>query len=205
MKEKFENIHNQMEELDESLYKGIQLYLSPLYNANILFIGINPGAGYFNYMKKIVKRLNPLKKFEYVGQKYYLATQTKKIFKELRMENDFSNAVKINHFPFATRDLKDLKVLLEKYDANFKLYYLSREFVVDTIEKVKPKLIICEGKSSFDRLKNILNATPIEYNENTYVMLTNDFVVIGYKRHLSHIKDKHELKSKIRNYYKSCP
>lgn len=204
MKEKFESIHNQFEVVDESLYKGIQLYLSPLHKANILFIGINPGAGYFNHKKVNVKRLSPLQNFEYIGQKYYLAKQTKKIFKELRMEKDFANAVKINHFPFATRDVKDLTILLKRYDADFKLYYMSREFVINTIDVVKPKLIICEGKSSFDRLKNILNVTTIEYNENIYVMLTNDFVVIGYKRYLSHIKDKCELKSKIIKYYKSC-
>jgi hypothetical protein len=111
--------------------------------------------------------------------------------------------VKINHFPFATRNVDDLDVILKKFDSDFKLYYFSKKFVVETIETVQPKLIICEGKSSFDRLKDILDAKIVEYNENTYVALYNDCVIIGYKRHLSHIKNKSELKNKIINYYKS--
>lgn len=203
MKEKFENVHTQMEALNDSLYKGIQLYLSPLHESEILFIGINPGAGYFNYYNKIVKRFNPLEKFEYIGQKYYLATQTKKVFTQIGLGNIFSNAVKINQFPFATKDEKDLKTLLDKYDTEYKLHYLSKQFVRDTIKQVNPKLIICEGKSSFDRLKAILDIDPIEYNENTYVLKHDDFVAIGYKRHMSHIKDKEELKNQIKKYYKS--
>lgn len=203
MKDKFEHVHNQLEAKKESLYKGIQLYLSPLRRSEILFIGINPGMGYYNYHNKIVKRFTPLDTFEYVGQKYYLATQTKKLFTELGLETIFNTSVKINQFPFATRNEKDLQTLLAKYDKEFKLYYLSREFVLQAIETVKPKLIICEGKSSFDRLKAILDCTPVEYNEDTFVLRHNDFVAIGYKRHMSHIKNKTELKNKIIQYYKS--
>lgn len=192
-----------MESSKESLYKGIQLYLSPLKESEILFIGINPGAGYFNYHKKIVKRLNPLEKFEYVGQKYYLAKQTKKIFDELGLAKTFSESVKINQFPFATKNEKDLITFLNKYDANYKLYYLSKQFVLETINHVKPKLIICEGKSAFDRLKAILDVEAIEYNENTYVLRKNEMVAIGYKRHMSHIKNKEEFKKKIIKYFKS--
>ena len=201
MKNLFEKIHSHLEEIKEPLYKGTQLYFSPLMPSEILFIGINPGIGYFKYHNKNVKRLNPLEKFEYNGQKYVLATQTKKIFNDLGLSQSFSNAIKINQFPFATRNEKDLILLLEKYDADLKLYYVSKQFLIETISFVKPKLIICEGKSSFDRLKKVLNSTPIEYNENTYVLKNNEFVAIGYKRHLSYIKDKEEFKEKINKYY----
>lgn len=203
MKEEFEKIHLVFENANESLYKGIQLYLSALHQSEILFIGINPGAGYFNYKKLRVKRLNPLKKFEYVGQKYYLATQTKKIFTELGLIDIFKKSIKINHFPFATKNQRDLDKLLEKYDNDYKLYYFSKLFVKKTIEIVAPKLIICEGKSSFDRLKSILDLEAFEYNESTYIMKNENQIIIGYKRHLSHIKNKEELKSKIKKYYQS--
>lgn len=201
MKNQFEKIHSHLEEINEPLYKGIQLYFSPLIPSEILFIGINPGIGYFKYHNKNVKRLNPLNTFEYKGQKYILATQTKKIFNDLGLSQSFSNAVKINQFPFATRDEKDLNLLLEKYDTDLKLYYISKQFLIETIALVKPKLIICEGKSSFDRLKKVLNTTPVEYNENTYVLKNDTFVAIGYKRHLSFIKDKEEFKEKLKKYY----
>lgn len=203
MKEQFEKIHLAIENLNEPIYKGVQLYFSELHQTDILFIGINPGAGYSNFNNKLVKRLNPLKNFEYVGQKYYLATQTKKIFKELSLIEVFKKSVKINHFPFATKDERDLNRLLEKYDIEYKLYYFSKQFVRETIETVKPKLIICEGKSSFDRLKSIFDFDVLEYNENTFVMKGNECIVIGYKRHLSHIKNKEEFKSKIAKYYKT--
>lgn len=202
MKEKFKNIHNELESINESLYKGIQLYFSALKESDILFIGINPGAGYFNYKKERVKRFSPLEKFEYVGQKYLLANQTRNIFKDIGLYQAFLNAVKINHFPFATRNEVDLSKLIDKYNVEYKLYYLSKEFVKETIKIVKPKLIICEGKSSFDRLKSILEVESIEYNDNTYILKTDEFVAIGYKRHMSRIKDKRELKDKIYKYYR---
>lgn len=201
MKDKFEKIHNAL--AAEPLQKGIQLYFSPLKESDILFIGINPGAGFFNYEGKIVKRFSPLKHFEYIGQKYYLATQTKKVFKDMKMDEPFIKATKINHFPFATKDKIALDKLLEKYDKEHKMYYLSKEFVKETIEIVKPKLIICEGKSSFDRLKDILKINSVEYKDDTYVLKTEDFVAIGYRRNLSHIKNKDEFKSKIKQYYKA--
>ncbi|GGK88231.1 hypothetical protein ACD591_19150 [Rufibacter glacialis] len=204
MNQVFEYVHKELEQGEKKLYKGIQLYFSPLRESEILFIGINPGIGYSKYNNKNVKRLNPLEKFEYSGQKYLLATQTKKVFTELELGLQFSQAVKINQFPFATTDEKSLKKLLDQYGKTHKLYYLSKKFVLQTIEDVKPKLIICEGKSSFDRLKNILQAEPVEYNENTYVLRHNNYVVIGYKRHLSFIKDKEELKEKIMMYYKKA-
>ena len=205
IKEQFEKIHHALETSNETLYKGVQLYLSPLNQTEILFIGINPGAGYFNHNNKRVKRLTPLKTFEYIGQKYYLATQTKKVFIQLGLANVFKSAVKINHFPFSTKDEKDLNKLLHKYDTDFKLYYNSKQFVSETIKAVAPKLIICEGKSSFDRLKSFFTAEIVEYNENTYIMKNDQVVVIGYKRHLSQIKNKEEVKSKIKKYYKDSP
>jgi hypothetical protein len=203
MKKDFEEIHTYLTE-NEPLYKGIQLYFSPLKKAEILFIGINPGIGYFKYNEAIVKRFSPLEKFEYNGQKYYLATQSKKLFKDLNLAVEFSKSVKINHFPYATANENDLHKLLEKHKGALNLYSVAQKFVENTISEVNPKLIICEGKSSFDRLKKYFEADSIEYNENTYIFKHNDFVVIGYKRHLSHIKDKNELKEKIKSYYKRC-
>lgn len=202
MKNEFELIHNYLEE-NESLYKGIQLYFSPLQKADILFIGINPGIGYFKSNNKNVKRLNPLEKFEYNGQKYYLAKQTKKLFKELNLGFTFSKSVKINHFPYATATENDLKKLLEKHKEKLKLYTTAKNFVLETILEVEPKLIICEGKSSFDRLKKYFEVESIEYNHDTYVFKTENFVAIGYKRNLSHIKNKSQLKEKIQKYYTS--
>jgi hypothetical protein len=199
----FEEIHTYLEG-NESLYKGIQLYFSPLNKSDILFIGINPGIGYFKYKNENVKRFKPLEKFEYNSQKYYLATQTKKIFKDLNLGVVFSKSIKINHFPYATATENDLHKLLERHKSTHNLFSIAKKFVENTIVEVSPKLIICEGKSSFDRLKKYFGSDPIEYNENTFVFKHSDFVVIGYKRHLSHIKDKNELKDKIRKYYKSC-
>ncbi|MDK2771813.1 MAG: hypothetical protein KYX68_06230 [Flavobacterium sp.] len=202
MKNEFELIHNYLEE-NESLYKGIQLYFSPLQKADILFIGINPGIGYFKSNNKNVKRFNPLDKFEYNGQKYYLAKQTNKLFKELNLGLTFSKSVKINHFPYDTATVNDLNKLLEKHKEQLKLYKTAKNFVLETILEVEPKLIICEGKSSFDRLKKYFEVESIEYNDDTYVFKTENFVAIGYKRNLSHIKNKSQLKEKIQKYYTS--
>lgn len=202
MTEIFNSIHKYLED-NEPLYKGTQLYFSPRNEAEILFIGINPGIGYFKFYKENVKRFSPLSKFEYNSLNYNLAKQTKKIFNELNLGMEFSKSVKINHFPFATRNENDLNKLLEKRKSELKLYSVSKEIVLSTITEVKPKLIICEGKSSFDRLKKYLKSELIEYNKNTYVLKHKDIIVIGYKRRLSYILDKNELKDKIQKYYKN--
>lgn len=201
LKEHFKHIHNQLIALNEGKFKGTQLYFSPLKQSDILFIGINPGIGYFNFHHRHVKRFSPLNNFEYNNQNYLLARETKKLFKSVGLSKAFSNAVKINHFPFATRNESDLNNILSKYDKELKLYYYSKEFVKQTIEVVQPKLIICEGKSSFDRLKKTLGLEVKSYNQNTYVIENDDYTIIGYKRNRSFIKNKEELKSKLREHY----
>ena len=129
-----------------------------------------------------------------------LAAQTKQMFKEIGMSS-FSNSVKINHFPFATENEKDLYKLLNRYDKIHKIYYLSKQYVCESIDFVNPKLIICEGKSSFDRLKIMWNVDPIEYNADTFVMKKGEMVAIGYRRIMSHIKAKKEVQAKIKQYH----
>jgi len=45
----------------DKYYKGIQVFFSPLvYKPKVMFLGINPGAGFYNENNRPVKRYSPL-------------------------------------------------------------------------------------------------------------------------------------------------
>ena len=60
-----------------------------------MFIGINPGAGFYNYEGRRVKRLSPLEHMEYIGQDYKLATETRELLRLAGIPNsELNNSVK---------------------------------------------------------------------------------------------------------------
>ena len=64
-----------------------------------MFIGINPGAGFYNYEGRRVKRLSPLEHMEYIGQDYKLATETRELLRLAGIPNsELNNSVKTNYY-----------------------------------------------------------------------------------------------------------
>ena len=99
---KFENDEKQ-NNVYKKYFRGIQILFTPLvHKPKFMFIGINPGAGYFNYdgnNAKYVKRLSPMQNTEYVGQQYRLAKETRKLFERANISQvDLKNSVKSNYY-----------------------------------------------------------------------------------------------------------
>ena len=80
-------IANQIEKLCktdtelEKLYMGVTVYMSPLIqNSELLFLGINPGAGSYKHGNIKLHRIEPLDKSEYETEEYDLQNEWITIF-----------------------------------------------------------------------------------------------------------------------------
>ena len=184
--EEFQSDENIKSKTDK-YYKGIQIMFSPLIiRPKVMFIGINPGAGFFNTNNRHVKRFSPLENSEYLKGEYRLAQQTRKLFDKAGLTSeDLKNSVKSNCFFFATKNEKELHQFLSHLKPT-KVYNKSEKWIDDLVNLIKPSIIICEGKSAFSRFVKNKNC---EINDNENVLYTkwNDIKIIGYKRNFSNI------------------
>ena len=182
----------------DKYYKGIQILFSPLFiRPKVMFIGINPGSGFFNTNKKLVKRFSPLENSEYLNGEYRLAQQTRKLFDIAGLTSeDLKNSVKSNCFFFATRNEKELHQFLSHLKPT-KVYNKSEKWIDELVNLIKPKIIICEGKSAFSRfVKN--KDCEIKDNENVLYTEWNDMKIIGYKRNFSNILEMTNVANKLK-------
>ena len=186
---KFENDEKQ-NDVYKKYFRGIQILFTPLvYKPKFMFIGINPGAGYFNYegnSTKYVKRFSPMQNTEYIGQQYRLAKETRELFKLANISQiDLKNSVKSNYYFLATKntnDLSKLLVSLKEYNIEKK----SENWIKKLTEIVEPEIIICEGKSIFEKFTK----TKVSENDDVYYVEIGKLKIIGYKRKFSNIINK---------------
>jgi hypothetical protein len=189
---KFENDEKQ-NDVYKKYFRGIQILFTPLvYKPKFMFIGINPGAGYFNYegnSTKYVKRFSPMQNTEYIGQQYRLAKETRELFKLANISQiDLKNSVKSNYYFLATKntnDLSKLLVSLKEYNIEKK----SENWIKKLTEIVEPEIIICEGKSIFEKFTK----TKVSENDDVYYVEIGKLKIIGYKRKFSNIINKKKV------------
>lgn len=179
---------------EEELYKGTMiLYSELIYNPEFLFIGINPGAGFFNSTDITFREneLDPDDEFEYLSYDYTLARQTKTAFGQTRFKDSLSKSVKTNLFYTSTSSLNQMRelfgILSDKFNVNY--HEKSLAWTKHLISLVNPKVVICEGKLVVDTLGNYYNVEP-KWNQETATFQIGDKIrVIGYKRRYSHIRN----------------
>lgn len=170
--------------------KGTQILFSDLfYRPKFMFLGINPGAGYFNYHGKRVRKLGVQKQLEYSYKiyKYALAINTRKLFELANCTEYLKDSVKSNCFFFATTTEKELYQMLS-HVKDLSVYKKSEEWSSELVSLVQPEILICEGKSAFDRfVKN--KKCRVEKSGSVNIAYWNNIAIIGYLRIFSFIKD----------------
>jgi len=196
--EEIENDQNLSKILDK-YYKGIQVLLSPLiYKPKFMFIGINPGAGYYKTNESRVKRLSPLKHMEYIGLNYKLATETRELLRLAGVPNsELKNAVKTNYYFLSTTNANDLFRLLSHLK-EYRIYNKSKNWINKLIDITEPEFIICEGKTVFDKLTKDRDCTVSEIDDVYYTEF-GKIKVIGYKRIFSNILNKENVAKVLKN------
>lgn len=185
----------------DKYYKGIQVLFSPLvYRPKVMFIGINPGAGFYNENKKPVKRFSPLENNEYYYYKYRLAQQTQKLFILSGLgKEELIRTVKTNCFFFATKNQKELFQMLSHLKSK-EVYKKSAEWTDCLVDLVKPEIIICEGKSAFDRFIENKKIISDNNSKNVFSATYGDIKVIGYSRMFSNISHIEEVAAELKSY-----
>lgn len=178
-------------------YKGVQVLFSPITeNPKIMFIGINPGAGFFNSNKQNVKRYSPLEKCEYIGGGYRLAQQTRELFKLAGLtKNDLANSVKSNCFFLATKTEKELYQFLSHLRPT-NVYSKSAKWIDELVLMIYPEIIICEGKSAFNHFIKGKNCN-VEVDQDVYYTNWKNIDIIGYKRNFSNIVKMKSVAEKL--------
>lgn len=188
---------------------GFKIWYSPVMeNAEIMIYGINPGQNEGKNNETFI--LNPSDVFEYVAHNpnYTLANQTKEIFKLSNLYNVFEKqTIKTNFYPIITKNQSSIKYCLNKTGKNnFKNFEIElKAMQLELIDLINPKIILCEGKSTFYLIASLFQQNDkINWNNNCGNLVVNDnkLVIIGYSRLFSNIKNKQGVAALLTKFYK---
>lgn len=200
------------EELDK-LYKGVQVFFSPVIEqADIMFIGINPGQGYSTHEgngEKVNKIEIPVVNdyYDESGQ-YTLARIWKNIFfKDLKRPELLKNSVKTNCYFFATSSEDDLTELRKKLSQSkylgSQLEEQSKKWVKTLIDTIQPLILICEGASAYKFVKQALGINDIcEDTEHKYFKYNETTYVCGFWRRYSNFQNEGEILETLKAFIK---
>ncbi len=181
-------------------------------NADILFIGINPGAGeqiQYTGEEVMLEYINDSTNEDgYQINNYSLAKETLKVFeladypnllKKLDAEN---KVVKINSiFYVDTKNSEGGNVKIGDFITTIltkaqkdDFYRKSYEWTFKLIQLINPKIIICEGKTAYYNLYESIPEVEINKNESNGILITKydklAFTMLTYNRNYSNIDDK---------------
>lgn len=179
-------------------------------NIDFLFIGINPGSG----SKDKHYKVNSDSEISYLNvwddeYKYTLAKHTIKYLENAGIRNNsikeiFQNkSLKTNLFPIITDNENDLDKFLNV--KNFKKE--SRYFIDNLIKYTNPKIIIAEGKRVFDSLLHYHQKHDneikefYENNAGYFIPKNKNYVIIGYSRLFSNIRNIPKVSELIKKFY----
>jgi len=211
-----ENLQHLKTKIDKNeqakkLYGGFYIWDSKfIENPKIMFVGINPGNGNPNNNGSItIKPEEQMSYLEYLDGEnlsYTLARETVEAFElsgysrtELReLFNDKS--VKTNLYYLITSNENDIANCLNQVENNGYDNYKnqSKDWTNDLINILKPKVLICEGKSVFNHFKDNNSNTDFKWeNDCGSFKLNDDTIVIGYSRRFSNIRNKNGLSELI--------
>jgi hypothetical protein len=219
----------------KELYLGTHIFFGPFYEREkdgiiILFIGINPSCVHgdwpegndLRWIDENGKRHNYNEMsdgLQYIvdgNEKTKLGKSVKEVFPNGTQYLLYDSSSKINCYPFATKGENELKTLLKSLPENLqnKINELSKKWLVEVIDKLKPWLIFCEGKCVWKFLKGIYSNELCSDEkkmcerekelENNHVMKTtlSDMDVIVAERRHSQFRNPELCKLKIAEFIK---
>ena len=145
----------------QALYRGTSLWYSPIVeNPEVMFLGINPGAGFYNNNNnQLCHFFEPLKIMEYTDPKqdYQLKWEWMYVFGEkgLNRLDVLAKSVKTNFCYLATEDEAALKKLFTQIRGKLNIapYEVFGNWTRQVVQQIHPKLLICEGKDALEFLK----------------------------------------------------
>ena len=141
-----------------ALYRGTSLWYSSIVeNPEVMFLGINPGAGFYNNNNQTLCHFfETLKIMEYVdeSQSYQLKWEWHYVFGErgLNRMDLLEKSVKTNFCYLATEDEKKLERLFTQIRGKLDIapYEVFGNWTRQVVQEINPKLLICEGAKALE-------------------------------------------------------
>jgi hypothetical protein len=194
-----------------NLFLGTQIFFSPIFEKpEIMFLGINPGSDYGGKKKDNGKWINVVPMDEglhYIEYGCKLGDSIIELFKDTDKYYLLEESFKTNCYFFATKQTKDLNALFRTLPINLKnkIHDYSKKWIHEIIETINPWMIFCEGKFSFQYLKNIYgDKFKINLNEDNINILEAECenkIIFSFARRYSYFKDKKSCVKKLTEYF----
>jgi hypothetical protein len=207
LKDEVVEIHNKIKQACEcneklkKIYKGCIIFLSPLfYKPKILYLGINPGSGYYRKNKKIIEQFEPLSKQD-TG--YEPWKQIQYCFNTIGKKDYLNEIVKINYYFFATYNEKELRIFFDLLPAElrFEILQKSDQWIKTIITEIAPEYIICGGFKAANYLKKLFpEYTYLEGSKHTLIAKINNVIVLTYKRLFSVMRNRNDYIKYLNKY-----
>ena len=212
-----EELHQELRtnERTRHRYNGTKIWYSDFFDKpEILFVGINPGNGNpTNGPDKF--DVIPRKTFVYTelwhgNTNFDLARETVQAFKNAGFDREVlepffnQHCMKTNFHHVITAKEGELRPLLTKLKYGRSAKY-SREcgrWMQELVNLIQPKVIICEGKGTYNKMKSTFRLTDQVWNNQcgTAKIEGTDITLIAYQRNYSKIRNKVELGELLRNH-----
>src|SRR5690606_11184271 len=107
-----------------------------------------------------------------------------------------------NCFFFASKNQKELNQML--FHLKFKdVYSKSAKWTDQLVDLIQPEIIICEGKSAFDRFTKNKDVYSTMGTENILYTTYGNRKVLGYRRNFSNICNIEEVAAELKSCLKN--
>ena len=183
----------------EKVFQGTKILYSPLvYEPQILFVGINPGAGHLYDSKSLLEDFAPSNEMIYSEGSFRLAYNTRSLFEEIGKLDVLRASMKTNLFYQSTTSASDLYKLFSLVE-EMGIVEESIKWAKQLVVATKPKLLVLEGYSVLTGLRDWV--VPVDLSEmadgDTKTGKLWGIPYLCYKRVRSTICDRETVKELI--------
>ena len=131
---------------------GFAVFYSPVfYEPDVLFVGFNPGGSPADFDVDRSRRVPT--QHEYLHEHYDLARKMRGMFATLGKLETLKNSVKMNSIFFRTSNSDKWRTIPTL--TRHRLEGFCDQRVRQIIEVLHPRIIICEGHESFDKVRSL--------------------------------------------------
>jgi hypothetical protein len=193
----------------KKVYKGCQIYMSPFFsNPKVMYLGINPGSGFFRANKTIVQKFDPFKPESKQDYEYEPWKQIRYCFMKLNGFLDpkefLDTMVKVNYYFFATYNYNELEIFFKllPQELRYKLLEKSDKWIKTIIAEVSPEYIICGGLKAEKLLNRLYGEEyiPLRQGKSNNVGKLNNNIVFTYQRRFSLMRNRKEFIEFLQTY-----
>ena len=132
---------------------GFSVFYSPVNaTSKVVIVGANPGGDATAFDESVASTLPAVHDY-YVVPDYKMARQMKDLFSRAGREDLLRHSIKLNLNFFRSRNTAEW--MTAPPAVREKVEFRCRAWVLQLIERIKPKVVLCEGLATFDKLQEL--------------------------------------------------